>query len=99
MQVAIDMWSLRRGDLTSLRASRSAAAYPGVPPAGAPRVSVNLTINGTYDLPPFHFWYADWTADVWRSTGLYAPPGQVITVTLRNGSAGVAMGLKVQVRA
>ncbi|GLC59077.1 hypothetical protein PLESTB_001445200 [Pleodorina starrii] len=98
LDVAIEVVAIRRGDIAGLRASLSAASYPGAVPTNASRISVNITINGTYNRPPYKFYYAGWNEPVWRSTGVYAPPGQLITITLRTPTA-VKQGLQVQIGA
>ncbi|EFJ40132.1 hypothetical protein VOLCADRAFT_84647 [Volvox carteri f. nagariensis] len=97
-QVATDAWTVRRGEISGIRPSLSAAVFPGVPSGNPPSVNVSYTINGTYNRPGYHFGYADWDSPVWQSTGLYALPGQAITVTLSTLSA-VGRGLQVQIGA
>ncbi len=81
------------GDLTALAPSPSAALFPGLPPANASRVNVTLNVSCTYSGIQRNL---DGGAPVWRSTGLYAPPGAVVTVLVPSGAAG--KGLAVQVR-
>ena len=59
----------------------SAATYPGLPPAGTPRVARTLTVN--LDIPR------------WHSTGLYAIAGEPVTVELPPGAE--KLGLKVRI--
>ncbi|GLI60851.1 hypothetical protein VaNZ11_003064 [Volvox africanus] len=98
LDVALEVWAIKRGDLASMKSSASASAYPGAIPANAAKLSVDITINGTYNPPPYPFGYASWDSPVWRSTGLYAPPGQVISVIFGTPNA-VGKMLKVQIGA
>ena len=52
----------------SVRAHPAAADFPGPVPADAPRITRNLTI--------------DTSVPRWHSTGLYAAPGELVTVTV-----------------
>ncbi|GIL56041.1 hypothetical protein Vafri_11499 [Volvox africanus] len=98
LDVTMETWVIRQGDLYNLKPSASASAFPGAIPSNATKISIDLTINGTYNLQPYRFDYADWVSPVWRSTGLYAPPGQVINVILKTPSA-VGKMLQVQIGA
>ncbi|GLC45851.1 hypothetical protein PLESTM_001793100 [Pleodorina starrii] len=82
-------------------------AYPGLLPAGSSssastnaRGTVSVTIDGNYARQPskYNLTYGGWDEPVWRSTGLYAPPGYLISVTLGTAAA-VGKGLQVQIGA
>ena len=73
----------------------ASADFPGPVSEEAPRVSRTLVIDGDYVGAPNQFGYGAPDAAVWRSTGLYAAPGEVIEVTVP--SRAIAMGLTVQV--
>ncbi|GIL87759.1 hypothetical protein Vretimale_13093 [Volvox reticuliferus] len=98
LDVAIDIWAIRRGELTNMKASISGFAYPGPVSSYATRRSYDITIDGTYNLPSYRFDYANWNSPVWRSTGLYAAPGQIINVILKTPSA-IGKMLQVQIGA
>ncbi|MBE3071170.1 MAG: hypothetical protein IMZ66_13125 [Planctomycetes bacterium] len=66
-----------------VRAHPAAAEFPGPVPAGAPRVTRTVEI--------------DTAVPDWHSTGLYAPPGEVVTVTVPEAAAGA--GLRVRIGA
>jgi hypothetical protein len=66
-------------------AHESAALFPGTVAPGAPRVARTVTIDG--DVPSS-------SHEMWRSTGLYAPPGEVVTVRFPPFALGT--GLYVQ---
>lgn len=80
---ALLSYELRRAEAAApeqVTAHRSAGSFPGAVADTAPRVATTVAI-----MP----------ADKgWRSLGLYAPAGQVVTVTLPAGAPG---GLRVQI--
>jgi hypothetical protein len=60
----------------------AAAIFPGAVPESAERVTVRLLVSGDQpEGPPPVFAYGAPGAAVWRSTGLYAAPGDTVTVT------------------
>ncbi len=62
----------------------AASAFPGAVPAAAPTVSRSIAV--------------DTTIPRWHSTGLYAPPGSVITVSLpASDKDAPAAGLRVRI--
>ena len=66
----------------SVRAHPAADDFPGPVPADAPRITRSLTI--------------DTSVPRWHSTGLYAPPGELITVKAPPGAAAAeAFGIRV----
>jgi len=71
----------------------SAANWPGLPEPGATRLSRTLTIDGNTPSASHGHSYSD--RHVWRMTGLYARPGEVITVAIPETATDV--GLQVQV--
>ena len=68
----------------SVRAHPAAADFPGPVPTDAPRITRGLAINTAVDR--------------WHSTGLYAAPGELVTVTAPESVAGVG-GFYVRVGA
>ncbi|KAG2496257.1 hypothetical protein HYH03_005490 [Edaphochlamys debaryana] len=101
LEPLMDCAAQRLGDVNALRPSRSAGFFPGLVPAGtSPLTSVvALAIRNPWPasaatrLP-----YLD--EPVWRSTGLYAPPGALVNVTvLDRVSTVITAGLTVQVGA
>jgi len=64
-----------------VKAHPSAAAFPGPVPADAPRVEKTLSI--------------DTAVPDWHSTGLYAPPGEVVEIT--SGDSAVTAGLSARI--
>ncbi len=71
----------RARPLATWPAHPAAAAYPGLPPADAPRGSRALTVN--LDVPR------------WHSTGLYAAAGEPVTVRLPPGAERLGLRLRV----
>jgi hypothetical protein len=65
----------------NVRAHPAAAAFPGAVPADAPRVERSLEI--------------DLAVPGWHSTGLYAPPGGVITVTAPDVRAEQKLAVRI----
>jgi hypothetical protein len=73
------LMSVQRDDLKSLPAERvpahpASASFPGAVSADAPRVSRTMTLPATFR--------------GWQSTGLYAAPGEVVTITRRPDGEG-----------
>jgi hypothetical protein len=73
--------SLRRAPPDAIRAEPAAAAFPGLPPDDALRVTRTLSV--------------DTAVPDWHSTGLYAAPGEPITATLPAGASPVGLGLRI----
>ncbi|MDC0256227.1 M60 family metallopeptidase, partial [Candidatus Poseidoniales archaeon] len=56
--------------------------FPGEVPSNATRISRTVSINGTQPGLPSNFGYSGARSSLRMSTGLYAPPGEVITVSV-----------------
>ena len=65
-----------------LLAHPSHVEFPGEVPANATRVTTTVSVDGNQSGLPSNFGYAGARANVRMSTGLYAAPGEVVTVTL-----------------
>ena len=65
-----------------LSAHPSHSEFPGEVPDNATRVSRSITIDGNQSGLPGNFGYASAGAHIRMGTGLYAAPGEVVTVTL-----------------
>jgi len=63
-----------------VRAHPAAADFPGLAPAGSPRVTRVVTVHGPKNHGPDTALYAG-RKDGWQSTGLYANAGEIVTVT------------------
>lgn len=78
-----------------VRAHASSADFPGAVAATVPRLTRTFTVDGSYAGVREQFGYGAPDAAVWRSSGLYAAPGELITVTIPERAA--ARGLAVQI--
>lgn len=78
--MAVQVERLRDVPASETHAHATASDFPGAVPADAPRISRDLTLT----IPD---------AEAWISTGLYAPPGEVITITAK----GLPKGTDVQI--
>ena len=56
--------------------------FPGEVPSNATRISRTVSINGTQSGLPSNFGYSGARSSLRMSTGLYAPPGEVLTVSV-----------------
>ena len=65
-----------------LPAHPSHVEFPGEVPANTTRVTTTVSVDGNQSGLPSNFGYAGARAHVRMSTGLYAAPGDVVTVTL-----------------
>jgi len=79
----------------AIRTSAAAADYPGSVPADAPRMTSMIAIDGTYAGRDARYAFSNPRSPVWRSTGRYAAPGEIITVT--TPEAAVGAGLEIQI--
>jgi len=77
----IDLDRLDRLPADQVEAHPAAAAFPGAVPAGAPRVRRIVPI--------------DTAAPDWHSTGLYAAPGEVVTVTVPAKAVGKGLHVRI----
>ena len=80
-----------------VRAHESTSYHPGVMPEGAETLSRTLTIDGNYAGRDPRYVYANPESPVWRGTGLYAAPGEAITVTASgiDGSEGLELQIGI----
>lgn len=53
------------------------------------------TVDATYAGMDDDYWYAGAGEPVWRGTGLYVPPGEVVTVTLPAGWEGQGLSARI----
>jgi len=95
--VRLDVREGRDLPAEELWAHPASTDFPGAVAAEAQRVSVSVTIDGTHDGIDPQLIYSGSQAAAWRSTGLYAAPGDLLTVTVDPLDAG--QGLEVQIGA
>lgn len=81
LKAVLDAQKYRRLPPEQVKADPSAASFPGPVPADAPRQTRTLTI--------------DTRVPQWHGTGLYAAPGEIVTVTLPNGAVGKGLSVRV----
>lgn len=62
-----------RADPASIQPHPASKAFPGAIPADAPRLAAPLDVN--------------LTTPAWHSTGVYVPPGEVVTLTITTSDA------------
>lgn len=79
--LTLQLHDLRRMPPEQVKAHPAAASFPGAVPPEAPRVDKSIDV--------------DTRVPAWHSTGLYAPPGEVIEVEVPETAAG--KGLAVQI--
>jgi len=72
------------------------SAFPGPVDPAAPRGTIVVDgLSATYAGRDDDYWYSGAGEPVWRGTGAYVPPGEVVTVTLPDGWAGQGLTLLV----
>jgi len=81
LAITIETQRLQRLPAAEVRAHPSAGFFPGSVPADAERVSQSIEL--------------DLSVDGWHSTGLYAAPGQVVTVSVPAASAKQRLGVRI----
>jgi hypothetical protein len=81
LALTLHIESLRRLPPEAIRAEPAAAAFPGLAPDDAPRVTRSVAV--------------DTAVPDWHSTGLYAAPGEVITATVAAGSSAAGLWLRI----
>ncbi len=79
----------------SVNAHPAAADFPGSVPVDARRITRTLTIHATEHVGHITSFYSQRSKNRWHSTGLYAAPGELVTVTM---PAAVAATGDVNVR-
>ena len=79
----------------SITAHESADIFPGSVEGNAQRVSASVEIDASYQGRDDDFIYSQPGRDVWRSTGIYVPAGEVITFVLPEDAVG--SGLSAQI--
>ena len=77
----IQNMELRRARVEQLQAHPAAQGFPGPVPADAPRVERGVTL--------------DTSVPGWHSLGLYAAPGEALTVTLPPAAVKAGLGLRI----
>ncbi|KAG2496962.1 hypothetical protein HYH03_004968 [Edaphochlamys debaryana] len=97
IDIFMDAWAVRHNDIGDpARLSRYAAAFPGVPGAGATLRTIAISINATH-IPMPNTQFRSAYDPLWRSTGawFHPTPGQAATITV--SANAVNKGLMVQI--
>lgn len=95
LRVRYDDWLNQTLPADQLTAHPAADDFPGAVPPGAPRVERTLTLDGTHaGLRPQRL-YANPRAAAWRSTGLYAAPGELVEVVVPPELVGAGLGVLI----
>ncbi len=71
--------------------------FPGEVDPDAERVTATVTLDASYEGRDSAYAYSGASTPVWRSTGLYVPPGELVTVTVP--AAWIDSGLDLQIGA
>jgi hypothetical protein len=95
LAVALEGRLALESDVEDVRVVAAASDFPGPVSATAPRVTRTVSIDATWTGRDTDYIFSSAHADVWWSTGLYAAPGEPITVTVPASWAG--SGLHVQI--
>ncbi len=78
-----------------IEAVRGAEGFPGAVGMGARRESVTVAIDGDTAAGDARRLYAQSGARVWRSTGVYAPPGESLTIRVSSALASAGLGVRI----
>jgi len=81
LALTLDLEEARRSAPEATRAHPAATAFPGAVPADAARVERTIDVDTRFG--------------GWVSTGLYAAPGQVVTVAVPESAAGKGLALRI----
>ena len=81
LAITIETQRLQRMPAEQVQAHPSASFYPGAVPADAPRVTRDVSV--------------DLSVPAWHSTGLYAAPGEVITITVPDTAAKNKVAVRI----
>ncbi len=81
LKATLDAQQWRRLPADKVMASPSAASFPGSVPADAKRVTQTVTV--------------DTTVPEWHGLGLYAAPGEIVTVTVPAAAAGKGLAIRI----
>ena len=69
--------------------------FPGEVPSNATRISRTVTVNGTQSGLPSNFGYSNPRSSIRMSTGLYAAPGEVVTVTVDEATSDLGFSILI----
>ena len=69
--------------------------FPGAVSSNATRITRTVTVNGNQSGLPSQFGYSGARSDIRMSTGLYAPPGEVITVLVEQETSELEFSILI----
>ena len=69
--------------------------FPGEVPSNATRITRTVTVNGTQSGLPSNFGYSGARSSLRMSTGLYAAPGEVVTITVDESTSELGFGILI----
>ena len=69
--------------------------FPGAVPSNATRITRTVTINGNQSGLPSDFGYSGARSSLRMSTGLYAPPGEVITISVDHATSELGFSILI----
>ncbi len=95
LMVRIGSALAQRLPIDELTEHPASSDFPGIVDREAPRVTVTVGVNATYAGRDGRYSYSGAGAAIWRSTGLYVPPGEIVTVTLPPEAVGSGVDLLV----
>ena len=95
LALRVDMALAAGRDPELVRAHESAPDYPGAVGEGGVVEGRQVTVRASHEGRDPRYLYAGAQAEAWRTTGLYAAPGEVITLTVPESIAG--QGLSGQI--
>jgi len=78
-----------------VKAHPAAVDFPGDIPGGASNITETVTINASYAGRAEEYAFSNPWEPVWRSTGLYARPGTLFTVTVPQNASTEALSVLV----
>ncbi|MEC9070823.1 MAG: M60 family metallopeptidase, partial [Myxococcota bacterium] len=78
-----------------LTAHEAVPDFPGAVDDGVFRITTTVTVDASYEGRSNEYLYSGAGADVWRSTGLYAPAGDLVTVSVPAFAAGEGLSILI----
>jgi hypothetical protein len=93
----VTVWSRFAAELPAEELSAIPSEFPGEVSAAAPRGTQTVTVRAAYAGRDADYWYSDAADPLWLSLGVYAAPGEALTVQIPAAWAG--RGLKAQIGA
>ncbi|MEY3211307.1 MAG: channel-associated factor 2 isoform [Pseudomonadota bacterium] len=93
----VTVWSRFAAELPPEELTAIPSEFPGLVSASAPRGAQTVSVRATYAGRDADYWYSDAADPLWLSLGVYAAPGEPLTIQIPASWAG--RGLKAQIGA